>query len=66
MCGAYDSVIGMDKDISINKFITQLPDRHRPVKHPKELVMGAIEVNVDLKTKEIISIDSFNKVVSNE
>ena len=42
MCGAYDSVIGMDKDISIHKFIHQLPARHQPVKQPKKCVIGAI------------------------
>ena len=66
MCGAFDSVIGMDKEISINKFITQLPERHRPVKDPKELVMGAIEVTVDLETKKITNINSFNKVIAND
>ena len=30
MCGDYDSVIGMDKDNSINKFLKQNSEKHFP------------------------------------
>ena len=60
MCGAYDSVIGMDKDISIQKFITQLPGRHCPVKSPQSLVMGGLIMKID---NQNTCIRAFNKVV---
>ena len=63
MCGAYNSVIGMDKDISIRKFITQLPERHRPVKQPEEWVIGALTLSVDLENNKIADCNAFNKVV---
>jgi metallophosphoesterase (TIGR00282 family) len=66
MCGAYDSVIGMDKDISVRKFITQLPERHRPVKHPRQWVIGGLLLSVDMVQNKIDHIEAFNKVVHNE
>lgn len=65
MCGAYDSVIGMDMKVSIKKFITQLPDRHRPVKDPEKSIIGGVFISIDLTSGDISKFESFNKVVKN-
>ena len=63
MCGAYNSVIGMDSSISIRKFRTQLPERHRPVKDPKEFIIGGLLMTVNTDNSTITHINAFNKVV---
>jgi len=63
MCGAYNSVIGMDSSISIRKFRTQLPERHRPVKNPSEWVIGGLLLSVNNDSNTIDSIEAFNKVI---
>jgi metallophosphoesterase (TIGR00282 family) len=63
MCGAYDSVLGMDKDVSIRKFLTQMPDRYHPVEKPRELVIGGMVVSVNDDTHHIESIEAFNRVL---
>ena len=65
MCGAYNSVIGMDMDVSINKFITQLPERHSPVNNPQEWIIGGLVLSFDCEKNTIIKLESFNKVVKN-
>ena len=66
MCGAFDSVIGMDKDISIAKFIDQLPARHQPVKNPAQLLIGAVMISVDIQTNNVKSIEAIHRVYDNE
>jgi len=66
MCGAFDSVIGMDTTISIDKFIHQLPARHQPVRHPEESVIGAVMIGVDPKTNHIKTIETIHRVYNNE
>lgn len=66
MCGAYDSVIGMDTDISIHKFIHQLPGRHQPVKYPEQSIIGAVMIGVDPKTNHIKAIETLHRVYNNE
>jgi metallophosphoesterase (TIGR00282 family) len=64
MCGAYDSVIGMDKTVSLHKFINQLPARHQTVKNPKECVIGAAVVTIDPDHHHAVSITSIHRVYS--
>ena len=45
MTGPYDSVIGVDKDIIIKRFLTQLPVRMESARHGVELHAVAIEVD---------------------
>ncbi len=66
MCGAYDSVIGMDRHISVQKFVDQLPSRHQPVKNPEQFVIGAVMIAVDKGTNTIDSIESIHRVYENE
>lgn len=66
MCGAYDSVIGMDKEISIQKFVDQLPSRHQPVKHPDQYCIGAVALSVDSETNNVNSIRAIHRVYDHE
>ncbi len=65
MCGAYDSVIGMDRVISINKFIDQLPSRHQPVKNPKQFVIGAVIIELDVNTFNVKNAKLIHEVFAN-
>ncbi len=66
MCGAFDSVIGMDKTISIHKFLDQLPSRHQPVKSPEQFLIGAVMIAVEPKSNHIKSIETIHRVYDNE
>ena len=66
MCGAYDSVIGMDASISVNKFIDQLPRRHQPVKNPKQFVIGAVMIEVDIMNQNILKAKLIHEVFNHE
>ena len=66
MCGAYDSVIGMDIGVSINKFLTQLPARHVPVKQPKQHVIGGMVVSVDVDHFHIVGLKALHLVTDCE
>lgn len=66
MCGAFDSVIGMDKDISISKFVDQLPSRHQPVKNPELLLIGAVMIAIDPEKNHVKSIETIHRVYNNE
>tara|TARA_B100001057_G_scaffold430004_1_gene456453 strand:- start:2272 stop:3078 length:807 start_codon:yes stop_codon:yes gene_type:complete len=48
MCGDYDSVIGMDKNNSINKFLKENSIKHFPAKG--EATLSGVIVDCDLKT----------------
>ena len=65
MCGAYDSVIGMDKNISVNKFIDQLPTRHQPVKNPNQFVIGAVIIELDVNTFNVKNAKLIHEVFTN-
>jgi 2',3'-cyclic-nucleotide 2'-phosphodiesterase len=45
MTGPYDSVIGVDKDIIIRRFLTQLPVRMEAARHGAELHAVVVEVD---------------------
>ncbi len=50
MCGAYDSVIGMDKSIVLSRLTTQIPYRFIPAK--KDLRFSGLLLDVDVRTGE--------------
>lgn len=61
MTGPYDGILGMDKDIVIKKFITQMPVRF-------ELAQGKVQFNaviidIDEKTGKTNSIERISKVL---
>lgn len=66
MCGAYDSVIGMDSTVSISKLIDQLPTRHLPVKTPSQFVIGGICIQFDTITNMIHAVTPIHRVYANE
>ena len=52
----------MDKQISINKFIDQLPSRHKPVKNPKEYVIGGLVLEFDIIKQSILNFDRIHNI----
>ena len=48
MCGDYDSVIGMDKENSINRFLKEDSIKHFPASG--EATLSGVIVDCDLKT----------------
>src|SRR3989454_3056285 len=55
MTGPIDSVIGVDKDLALERFITQMPNRFEPAKGPVAL-HGAL-LKVDAETGRGLSIE---------
>jgi calcineurin-like phosphoesterase len=46
MTGAYDSILGVEKEIIIQKFLTQMPIRHEVPEKGRKLLSGCyIEIN---------------------
>jgi calcineurin-like phosphoesterase len=45
MCGCFDSVIGVKKEISIQKFLTKRPVRYEPAEGPGGY--GAVVIDID-------------------
>ena len=57
MTGPSDSVIGMDKQVSIKRFVTSLPERYRVAEGESILNGIVVEINdKDCKTKSIYRI----------
>ena len=54
MCGCFDSVIGVKKEISIQKFLTKRPIRYEPAEGPGGY--GAVIIEVDENTGKARSI----------
>ena len=57
MCGDYDSVIGMDKFNSLNRFMKKDSVKHFPAKG--EATLSGVIVDCDIKTGLAIKINSF-------
>ncbi len=57
MTGPYHSVIGVDKDIMLEKFLTQMPVRMEAARHGAEL--HAVIVEVDETTGRAASVKRF-------
>jgi len=57
MCGDYDSVIGMNKDNSINRFLNKKSIKHFPATGNASLC--GVTVDCDVKTGLAINIKSF-------
>ena len=58
MTGPVDSVIGVDKDIIIRRFLTQMPIRFEPAKGPAAL--RGVVITVDPETGHAGSIQRLN------
>ena len=57
MCGDYDSVIGMDKINSINRFMKKDSVKHFPAKG--EATLSGVIVECDIKTGLAIKAESY-------
>jgi len=57
MCGDYDSVIGMNKEISINKFLKKDSTKHSPALG--DATLSGVIVDCDIKTGLANSIESY-------
>jgi calcineurin-like phosphoesterase len=54
MCGCFDSVIGVKKEISIQKFLTKRPAKYEPAEGPGGY--GAVVIDIDEQTGKSRSI----------
>ena len=55
MVGPFDSVIGVEKEIILKQFLTQLPIRHEVAKGP--VIFSAVKIEVDDKTRKAKSLE---------
>jgi metallophosphoesterase (TIGR00282 family) len=62
MVGAYDSVIGVKKDLIVNKFLTQMPVKHVPESFGK-MVFSAVLLDIDDKSKKALDIIQIQKFI---
>lgn len=60
MAGPYDSVIGVKKDLIINRFLTQMPVKHDPETEGK-MIFSAVLVELDEKNKKALNIEHIQK-----
>ncbi|RBP36843.1 TIGR00282 family metallophosphoesterase [Garciella nitratireducens] len=63
MTGPYYSVLGVNKDIILKKFITQQPVRHELAKGPVQL--NGLIVDIDEKSGKSIYIERYLKIFEN-
>ncbi len=62
MCGCFDSVIGVKKELSIQKFLTKRPIRYEPAEGPGGF--GAVVVDIDGNTGLARSILRLREVIA--
>ncbi len=60
MCGPEESVLGVKKEIIIERFLTQLPQSHKVAVGAS--IFNAVELEVDPKTKKTLKIKRINAV----
>lgn len=63
MCGPLDSVIGVKKEIIIEKFLTQMPLSHKVANGAS--ILNAVVLEIDTKTKKAVKIKRISKSISN-
>ncbi len=61
MTGPYDSVIGVKKEIIVNTFLTQIPQKFEP-ETDGTMVFSAVVVTLDDKTKKALNMDYIFKL----
>ena len=61
MCGPIDSVLGVKKEIIIEKFLTQLPQSHKVAKG--DSIINGVVITIDKKTKKAKDIRRINQIV---
>ena len=58
MTGSFDSVIGMGKEETIHRFLTQLPSKFEVAK--KDIRLNAVVIGVDESSGKAVSIERIN------
>lgn len=61
MCGPENSVLGVKKEIIIEKFLTQLPQSHKIASG--DSIFNAVIVEIDVKTKKAEKIRRISKIL---
>lgn len=61
MTGPADSVLGVKKEIIIEKFLTQLPKSHKVASG--EMIFNAVVIEIDKKTNRAIHIKRISKII---
>src|SRR5690606_20496441 len=56
MCGCFDSVIGVKKEVSIHKFLTRMPIRYEPAEGPGGVGAVMVELAPDGRARSIARI----------
>lgn len=56
MCGPLNGILGVDRDIVINRFLTQLPARFSVAKGPRQLCGVIVDIDVNGKAQKIFRI----------
>lgn len=62
MCGCFDSVIGVKKELSIQRFLTKRPVRYEPAEGPGGY--GAVVIDIDEQTGRARSILRLREVIA--
>ena len=62
MTGPYDSVIGVQKELVLKRFLTQLPVRFEP-ETSGQMVLSAFFVEVDPKTQKALRAENIKKII---
>jgi 2',3'-cyclic-nucleotide 2'-phosphodiesterase len=57
MTGAYDSILGVERDIIIDKFLSQLPVRHEIPEQGRKLLSGCF-LEIDSSNGQAIRIEN--------
>lgn len=63
MVGALNSIIGMEKDQIIHRFLTQMPHKFEPTAENPG-IFNAVMVSIDKQTGKAVSIKRINKIVN--
>jgi calcineurin-like phosphoesterase len=61
MVGALESVIGVDPEAIINRFLTQLPHRFEPVKKGP-MIFNAVVVEIETATGRAVGIKRIQEI----
>jgi metallophosphoesterase (TIGR00282 family) len=62
MTGPYESVIGVERDAAIRKFLTQMPERFEPAQH--DVRLSSVIVDADDETGRARSIERYTLSIS--
>ncbi len=65
MTGAYDSVIGMDKEQILSRFLTQMPHRFEPTTEGQG-IFNAIILKIDTNTGKAKEIERIYRIIPEE